>query len=98
MPRAVGSWELTSIRARLWPGDMGGAVGMDVPREPYYRNEIDLRISRSYGPGRYDRNYEDKGIDYPYPYVRFTEQRNMDCFLELIAMGKINLDQIITHR
>jgi len=75
-----------------------GAVGMDVPREPYYMKEIELVISRSYGPGRYDRSYEDQGIDYPFPYVRFTEQRNMESFLELIAARRMDLTPIITHR
>lgn len=75
-----------------------GAVGMDIPREPYYLKEIELKISRSYGPGRYDKNYEEKGYDYPFAYVRFTEQRNMACFLDLIGDGKIDLEPMITHR
>ncbi len=75
-----------------------GAVGMNIPREPYYSKEIDLKISRSYGPGRYDKDYEEKGHDYPYAYVRFTEQRNMECFLELVRDKKIDLGPIITHR
>lgn len=75
-----------------------GAVGMNIPREPYYAKEIDLKISRSYGPGRYDKDYEEKGHDYPFAYVRFTEQRNMECFLELVRDRKVSLDPIITHR
>jgi len=75
-----------------------GAVGMDVPREPYFKKEISLCISRSYGPGRYDPNYEEKGNDYPLGYVRFTEQRNMESFLTLLAEGKININGLITHR
>ena len=75
-----------------------GAVGMNIPREPYYSKEIDLKISRSYGPGRYDKDYEEKGHDYPYAYVRFTEQRNMECFLELVRDKIIDLDSFITHR
>jgi polar amino acid transport system substrate-binding protein len=75
-----------------------GAAKMDIPREPYYMKEIDLRISRSYGPGRYDPNHEDHGIDYPYGYVRFTERRNMTSFLELIQSGSVSLSKIITHR
>jgi len=74
-----------------------GAVGMNVPREPYYLKEIDLKISRSYGPGRYDKAYEEKGQDYPFSYVRFTEQRNMRTFLELVEGGRIDLDSLITH-
>ncbi|MGH7450402.1 MAG: bi-domain-containing oxidoreductase [bacterium] len=75
-----------------------GAVRMDIPREPYYLKEIDLRLSRSYGPGRYDKNYEEKGHDYPFAYVRFTEQRNMHCFLELLRDKQIDLEPLITHR
>ncbi|MDL1974765.1 MAG: bi-domain-containing oxidoreductase [Deltaproteobacteria bacterium] len=75
-----------------------GAVGMDIPREPYYLKEIDLRLSRSYGPGRYDMTYEEKGHDYPFAYVRFTEQRNMHSFLELVKDRQVDLDPIITHR
>ncbi len=75
-----------------------GAVGLEVPRAPYYGKEIDLRISRSYGPGRYDPLYEEGGVDYPYGYVRFTEQRNMAAFLRLIAEGRIRVGPLITHR
>ena len=75
-----------------------GDVGMDVPREPFYMKELDLRLSRSYGPGRYDPNYERWGIDYPIGYVRWTEQRNMQAFLDLVARGLIDLDPVITHR
>ncbi len=74
-----------------------GAVGMDLPREDYYVKEIDFRLSTSYGPGRYDSRYEEEGIDYPYAYVRWTEQRNMQAFLELIADQRIKLDEITTH-
>ena len=75
-----------------------GAVGMNVPREPYFKKEISLCISRSYGPGRYDPAYEEKGSDYPFGYVRFTEQRNMQSFLALIADGKMDIQSLITHR
>ncbi len=75
-----------------------GAVKMDVPRKIYYEKELELRLSRSYGPGRYDYTYEESGQDYPYGYVRWTENRNMQSFLELISNGKINLDKLITHR
>jgi predicted dehydrogenase/threonine dehydrogenase-like Zn-dependent dehydrogenase len=74
-----------------------GAVGLDVPREEFYRKELDLVISRSYGPGRYDRQYEEQGADYPIGYVRWTEQRNMQEFLRLIAAKKVTLDRLITH-
>lgn len=75
-----------------------GATGLTVPREPYYMKEVDLRISRSYGPGRYDSRYEEEGVDYPYGYVRFTEKRNMACFLDLIEGGKLKIPPMITHR
>ena len=64
-----------------------GLVGMDVPRHSYYMKELELKLSRSYGPGRYDPQYEEKGIDYPAGYVRWTEKRNMEAFLRLVADG-----------
>jgi predicted dehydrogenase/threonine dehydrogenase-like Zn-dependent dehydrogenase len=75
-----------------------GAVGMELERRTYYEKELDFRVSRSYGPGRYDSAYEQKGIDYPIGYVRWTETRNMEAFLELLADGKINVEALITHR
>jgi predicted dehydrogenase/threonine dehydrogenase-like Zn-dependent dehydrogenase len=75
-----------------------GTVAMDIPRRSFYEKEIDFRVSRSYGPGRYDAAYEQKGIDYPIGYVRWTETRNMEAFLKLLADGKLNLDPLITHR
>jgi predicted dehydrogenase/threonine dehydrogenase-like Zn-dependent dehydrogenase len=74
-----------------------GAVGLTVPRAPYYEKELELRLSRSYGPGRYDPNYEEKGLDYPYGYVRWTEKRNMQAFLRMVSEKQINLKQLITH-
>ncbi|NPE28856.1 Gfo/Idh/MocA family oxidoreductase [Methanococcoides sp. SA1] len=74
-----------------------GLVGMDIPREQYYNKEIELRVSRSYGPGRYDRNYEEFGQDYPAAYVRWTENRNMESFVDLLAMKKFSMEKIITH-
>ena len=75
-----------------------GAVKMDLPRPPLYNKEIDFLISRSYGPGRYDECYEEKGLDYPLEEVRWTENRNMEEFLRLVSVGKINLKSLITHR
>jgi predicted dehydrogenase/threonine dehydrogenase-like Zn-dependent dehydrogenase len=75
-----------------------GAVGMTIPRKVYYEKELDFRISRSYGPGRYDLEYEENGKDYPYPYVRWTEQRNMQAFVQLVADGKVNTQKLTTHR
>jgi predicted dehydrogenase/threonine dehydrogenase-like Zn-dependent dehydrogenase len=75
-----------------------GDVGMKLPRAPYYDKEIELRLSRSYGPGRYDRAYEERGLDYPIGYVRWTERRNMEAFVDLVAAGKVDVSPLITHR
>lgn len=74
-----------------------GAVGLDIPRKLFYDKEIRFIVSRSYGPGRYDRCYEEEGIDYPIGYVRWTENRNMESFLDLVSSGKIDLKPLITH-
>ncbi len=75
-----------------------GAVKMDIPRDPdFYRKELELKLSCSYGPGRYDVSYEENGIDYPYAYVRWTEQRNMEAFLQLIASKSIDIKPLTTH-
>lgn len=74
-----------------------GTVAMDIPRRTFYEKEIEFRVSRSYGPGRYDAKYEEKGIDYPIGYVRWTETRNMEAFLKLAADGKLHLRSLITH-
>jgi len=74
-----------------------GATKMDVPRRVYYEKELELRLSRSYGPGRYDPEYEERGHDYPYAYVRWTEGRNMEAFLALVAAGKVDVDALTTH-
>ncbi len=75
-----------------------GAVKMDIPRDPdFYQKELQLKMSCSYGPGRYDVSYEEGGIDYPYGYVRWTEQRNMEAFLRLIAHQSIDLKPLTTH-
>jgi predicted dehydrogenase/threonine dehydrogenase-like Zn-dependent dehydrogenase len=75
-----------------------GMIGMDVPRNAYYEKELQLRLSRSYGPGRYDRTYEEEGVDYPLGYVRWTEQRNMEAFLDLVAAGGVQPSRLVTHR
>jgi len=72
-----------------------GVVGMEIDREDMYKKELEFLISTSYGPGRYDDNYELKGIDYPYAYVRWTEARNMEEYLKLIADKKINIKPLI---
>jgi predicted dehydrogenase len=75
-----------------------GDVGMDVPRRLYYEKELELRLSRSSGPGRYDRAYEERGLDYPIAYVRWTERRNMGAFLDLVAAGKVQVEPLVTDR
>jgi predicted dehydrogenase len=72
-----------------------GAVPIDFPRAPLYSKELSFRVSRSYGPGRYDVEYEERGLDYPIGYVRWTEQRNMTCFLELLASDAVLVDDLI---
>ena len=75
-----------------------GDVGMNVPRAPFYGKELDLRLSRSYGPGRYDRAYEERGLDYPLGYVRWTERRNLSAFTQLLADGRVQVQDLITSR
>jgi len=75
-----------------------GAVGLEIPRKPYYEKELELIVSRSYGPGRYDINYEEKAQDYPVGYVRWTVSRNMEAFLDLLAGEKLDVSPLITHR
>lgn len=74
-----------------------GAVPTGFKRPNYFKKELDLKMSCSYGPGRYDSEYEEGGIDYPYGYVRWTENRNMQAFVELIEEKKINLENLLTH-
>src|SRR6185436_19897073 len=75
-----------------------GDVGMDLQRATYYGKELDLRLSRSYGPGRYDREYEERGLDYPIGYVRWTERRNIAAFLDLVADGRVDTERLVTAR
>jgi predicted dehydrogenase/threonine dehydrogenase-like Zn-dependent dehydrogenase len=75
-----------------------GTVGMELQRKLYYEKEIDFRVSRSCGPGRYDVAFEQKGRDYPIGHVRWTETRNMEAFLQLLADGKLDLEPLISHR
>ena len=74
-----------------------GSIGMNVPRSPFYEKELNITISCSYGPGRYDANYEVSGWDYPVAYVRWTENRNMQAVLELIASKKLDVKSLISH-
>ncbi|HWT00062.1 MAG TPA: bi-domain-containing oxidoreductase [Pyrinomonadaceae bacterium] len=75
-----------------------GMVGMDVPRNLYFKRELSLTVSMSYGPGRYDPEYEERGHDYPFAYVRWTENRNIEAFLDLVAAGRVKVERLITHR
>jgi len=75
-----------------------GAIGLNIPRQPYYNRELTFKISMSYGPGRYDPEYEERGHDYPFGYVRWTEGRNIEAFLDLLADGRIDVGPLTTHR
>jgi predicted dehydrogenase/threonine dehydrogenase-like Zn-dependent dehydrogenase len=74
-----------------------GDVKMDISRADYFKKELEVIQSRSYGPGRYDPAYEEKGRDYPIGYVRWTEKRNMSAFLDLLAVGSLNMQSLTTH-
>jgi len=87
--------EISRVKGRVV---VVGFVGMNLPRDIFYKKELDLRLSMSYGPGRYDADYEERGNDYPFSYVRWTEQRNMQTILELIACGSLDISSLITHR
>jgi predicted dehydrogenase/threonine dehydrogenase-like Zn-dependent dehydrogenase len=87
--------EISRLKGRVV---LVGMVGTTIEREPFYKRELDLRLSMSSGPGRYDPAYENAGHDYPFAYVRWTEQRNMQAFLELVAAGRVTPKALITHR
>ena len=74
-----------------------GVTGLDLSRADFYEKELTFQVSCSYGPGRYDPNYEEKGNDYPFGFVRWTEQRNMEAVLDLISTGALNLKPLISH-
>lgn len=75
-----------------------GAVGLNIPRRLYYEKELAFINSRSYGPGRYDASYEEHGHDYPIGHVRWTEGRNLQAVIDLMAAGKLRVEALITHR
>ena len=75
-----------------------GVAGMDLDRKPFYEKEISFSVSCSYGPGRYDKNYEDQNQDYPFGFVRWTAQRNFEAILELLGTGDVDVEPLITHR
>ncbi|MFN3747572.1 MAG: bi-domain-containing oxidoreductase, partial [Sphingorhabdus sp.] len=75
-----------------------GVTGLELSRADFYEKELSFQVSCSYGPGRYDPEYEEKGIDYPLPFVRWTEQRNFEAVLDLMADGSLNMRPLVTHR
>ena len=87
--------EMSRVKGRVV---VVGLVGLSIDREPFYKRELDLRFSMSYGPGRGDPAYEQEGADYPLAYVRWTEQRNMAAFLDLIEAGRVTPQKYVTHR
>lgn len=87
--------EISRLKGRIV---VVGSTGLQIPRQTFYTRELALRISMSYGPGRYDPEYEERGHDYPFGYVRWTEQRNIEAFLQLISESRVNVARVITHR
>ena len=87
--------EMCRKRARIV---LVGVVGLKLRRDDFFKKEITFQVSASYGPGRYDFNYEDKGQDYPVGFVRWTEQRNFEAVLDLMASGTLNVKPLISHR
>jgi predicted dehydrogenase/threonine dehydrogenase-like Zn-dependent dehydrogenase len=75
-----------------------GSVGFEIPRRTYYEKELVFLTSRSYGPGRYDQGYEENGTDYPIGYIRWTEGRNLEAFIDLLANKQVDVHPLITHR
>jgi predicted dehydrogenase/threonine dehydrogenase-like Zn-dependent dehydrogenase len=75
-----------------------GLVGLQIPRKPFYDKELELVVSRAWGPGLYDPHYTEKGLDYPLAYARWTAKRNMEEFLAQLAKGAVRVDHLITHR
>ena len=75
-----------------------GVTGLELNRSEFYEKELSFQVSCSYGPGRYDDNYELKGQDYPIGYVRWTEKRNFEAILDLFEGGFLNVEPLINHR
>lgn len=75
-----------------------GVTGLNLSREVFFKKELTFQVSSSYGPGRYDQNYEEKGQDYPFGYVRWTEQRNFEAVLDMMSEGKLNVKPLISHK
>ena len=75
-----------------------GVAGLELSRDDFFKKELTFQVSASYGPGRYDPNYEEKGQDYPVGFVRWTEQRNFEAVLDLLADGRLDVQALISHR
>lgn len=75
-----------------------GVTGLELSRDDFYKKELTFQVSSSYGPGRYDRNFEEKGQDYPVGFVRWTEQRNFEAVLDMLASGALNVVPLVSHR
>src|SRR6185312_16924558 len=75
-----------------------GVIGLNISRAEFYEKELSFQVSCSYGPGRYDENYEQKGQDYPLPFVRWTEKRNFEAVLQAISDGQVKVEPLITER
>lgn len=75
-----------------------GVAGLQLSRADFYEKELSFQVSCSYGPGRYDREYEEEGHDYPLGFVRWTAQRNFEAFLNLLGTGRLNVDKLVSHR
>lgn len=75
-----------------------GVTGLELSRDDFFEKELTFQVSASYGPGRYDPNYEERGYDYPVGFVRWTEQRNFEAVLDMMAEGRLDVDPLITHR
>jgi predicted dehydrogenase/threonine dehydrogenase-like Zn-dependent dehydrogenase len=87
--------EISRIKGRIV---VIGMAGLEVPRRTFFERELALKISMSNGPGRYDPEYEERGHDYPFGYVRWTQQRNIEAFVDLVASKRVNVTRLITHR
>jgi predicted dehydrogenase/threonine dehydrogenase-like Zn-dependent dehydrogenase len=75
-----------------------GVTGLELSRDDFYKKELTFQVSCSYGPGRYDKTYEEKGMDYPVGFVRWTEQRNFEAVLDMLAEGRLTVEPLISHR
>ncbi|HEC91701.1 MAG TPA: zinc-binding alcohol dehydrogenase, partial [Candidatus Atribacteria bacterium] len=87
--------EISRERARIVAG---GLIGLNVPRKEFYEKELELVVSRAWGPGVYDNEFLNKNLKYPYAYVRWDAKRNIEEFLNLLAKGKVRVDHLISHR